>query len=638
MKSDRLSFNTAIAKDTLRRCWPLWAAYLVYLIITLPVSILSYIRMNTWVSDTAWLIGDLNSRVMNLGITQAKAAILIGMLTVMVLYGYLYNSRGNTLMNSLPVRRENLFLTLYLTGLIPMLVCQLVTMLLTSALTKGSGIAMQSYWIWLVCAALGLLFFYGFSCFCAMLTGNMIVLPAVYAVLNFTAFALESSVSECVSNLVYGMVGYRSRFMFLSPFVYMDQKIMTLTEPDYSVTFSGLPALIAYALAGVVFAVLAMLLYRKRRMESVSDLVAIPLLKPIFRVCMAVGTAFVCGALLFNTFFSQIVFGSAAAWLMGGLLILGAVLGWIAAELLIRRSVRIFPMPWKGLAAVCVCCLLTVVIAEADLTGYERRIPDPEKVERVSMNYDSGSFREMENIKAVEALHQDLIDKKTLYDGGDAEYKNASKRWLGSALPDTTAESGGIVSKDDIYQYYLPIVYELKDGSTLERTYNIRFYPEEVDDPDTTIGSLIAVLNSPEGIQSRMYGGEIPFEEKNINYAVIETESSSGGWMQRRLTQQEFMDLWKTAMVPDAEEQKLCLFTIADTEKNLAMQTNMRIEVSMQDMDKNSMQRYWYHSFRVFTFSDRCLDWIQRNTDLEWQTLLDVRMEEMELNQEYKLD
>ena len=77
MKSDRLSFNIAIAKDTLRRCWPLWAAYLVYLIVTLPVSILSYIRMNTWVEDITWLTGDLNSRVMTLGIHQAEAAIVV---------------------------------------------------------------------------------------------------------------------------------------------------------------------------------------------------------------------------------------------------------------------------------------------------------------------------------------------------------------------------------------------------------------------------------------------------------------------------------------------------------------------------------------------------------------------------------
>ena len=637
MKSDRLSFNSAIAKDTLRRCWPLWAAYLVYLVITLPLSILSYIKMNTWVSDIAWLIADLNSRVMTLGIHQAEAAIVIGMLTVMVLFGYLYNSRGNTLMNSLPVRRESLFLTLYLTGLIPLLLCQLVIMLLTAALTNDSGITMQSYLIWFACSALGLLFFYGFSCFCAMLTGNLIVLPAVYAVLNFTAFALEGSISECVSNLIYGMVGYKTKCLFLSPFVYINEKITSVTDPDYTVRFSGLPALAAYAFAGLVFALLAMLLYRRRRMESVSDLVAIPVLKPIFRVCMAVGTAFVCGAFLFSTFFSQIVFGSGAAWLMGALLILGAVLGWIAAEMLIRRSVRIFPMPRKGLAVVCACCILTVVIAETDLTGYERRIPDPGKVERVSINYDAGSFQEPESILAVEALHRELIDKKPFYDGGNAEYMNAAVRRLGGTLPAATKEAGALPYEKEVYQYYLPLVYELKDGSILERTYNIRFYPDEVDDPDTTIGRLISVLNSQEGIRSRMFGGEIPVEEKYINYAAIMTEAASGSWIQLRLTQQEFADLWENAMMPDAEEGKLCLFTIADTEKNLSTQTNMNIEVSMQNLEINGMQRYWYHSFRVFTFSDRCLDWIQKNTDIEWQTLMDVRLEQAALEEQYAM-
>ena len=635
MKSDRLSFNSAIAKDTLRRCWPLWAAYLVYLIITLPVSILSYIRMNTWVEDFAWLTGDLNSRVMTLGIYQAKAAIVIGMLTVMVLFGYLYNSRGNTLMNALPVRRESMFLTLYLTGLIPLLLCQLLTMLLTALLTRGSGISMQSYLIWFACAAFGMLFFYGFSCFCAMLTGNLIVLPAVYAVLNLTAFALESCVNNCVATLVYGMLDKGPRLSFLSPIVYIDNKVMTTVNPDYSVSFKGLPVLAAYALVGLVFAVLAMLLYRRRRMECVSDLVAIRVLKPIFRICMAVGTAFVCGAFLFSNFFNTIVFGTAAAWLMGVLLVLGAVLGWVAAEMLIRRSVRIFPMPWKGLAAVCACCILTVVIAETDLTGYEKRIPDPQKVESVSVGFDVGTFKEPENIAAMEALHRELIDSKELYDGGNTEFIKSSKSRLTSPVPVSRKEIGRDIPANEIVQYYIPLTYELSDGTTLDRYYTIRFYPDDVDNPDTTIGRLITLLNTREGIKSRMFGGEIPVVENNINYAEIDVETASGGWIQRRLTPQEFVDLWESAMVPDAEDGNLCLLTIADTEDNLKTQTNMRIEVSMQDLRNSAEQRYWYHSFRVFTFSDRCLDWIRENSDLEWTTMYAVREEQNSLEALY---
>ena len=88
-------------------------------------------------------------------------------------------------------------------------------------------------------------------------------------------------------------------------------------------------------------------------------------------------------------------------------------------------------------------------------------------------------------------------------------------------------------------------------------------------------------------------------------------------------------------MVPDAEDGKLCLFTIVDTEQNLESQTNMRIEVSMQDLQNSSAQRYWYHSFRVFTFSGRCLDWIQEHTDLDWTTMSEVREEQNRLEADY---
>ena len=54
-------------------------------------------------------------------------------------------------------------------------------------------------------------------------------------------------------------------------------------------------------------------------MESVSDFVAIPILKPIFRWCMGLGGAFLFATLVFDNFFEQAVFGTAAACLMGGL-------------------------------------------------------------------------------------------------------------------------------------------------------------------------------------------------------------------------------------------------------------------------------------------------------------------------------
>ena len=136
MKSSRLSFNTAVARSTLRRCWPLWAAYLGFLLVTFPLPLLSEIR-------TAWGIRSLHYAcrdvIGNMAVFQALAGMAVAVLTVMLLFGYLYNSRGNTLMNSLPIRRESLFLTLYLTGLIPMLLCELLVMGLAMLMTAAYG-------------------------------------------------------------------------------------------------------------------------------------------------------------------------------------------------------------------------------------------------------------------------------------------------------------------------------------------------------------------------------------------------------------------------------------------------------------------------------------------------------------------
>jgi hypothetical protein len=47
--------------------------------------------------------------------------------------------------------------------------------------------------------------------------------------------------------------------------------------------------LIAVGAAGLALGLLAVLILKKRHMESAGEIVAVPVLRPIFRVCMAVG-------------------------------------------------------------------------------------------------------------------------------------------------------------------------------------------------------------------------------------------------------------------------------------------------------------------------------------------------------------
>ena len=621
MKSSRLSFNTSIAQNTLRRCWPLWAAYLGFLLVTFPLPLLSEIRTARGRSGVS-LLYVCREQIAQMAVFQALAGMAVAVLTVMLLFGYLYNSRGNTLMNSLPIRRESLFLTLYLTGLIPMLLCELLVMGLTILLTAAYDIGTVWFLRWFACAALGLLAFYGFALFCAMLTGNILVLPAVYVVLNLTVIGFETCIRELLSNLVYGMTPGALRLSFLSPPVKISDDLKVVTSYPETVRMEGLGTLAVYAAVGVMFALLALLLYRKRRMESVSDFVAIPVLKPVFRVCMGFGGAFLFAAVIFENFFKNSVSGSAAAWVMAVLLVIGACLGWLIAEMMIRRTVRAFPLRRKGLALICLICVLTVIAAETDVTGFEKRVPDPDKVDHVEFCYDS-EFSDPENIRLVTELHRELVRDKQIYDSKSEDYMR-----LGEKAYRLNAQ--GEQEADLWMDYWVPISYVMQNGRELQRVYTIVFNAHDVDRPDSTMGKILNLLNSREGIRSRMQT-TVPMEERYINYAVINREGLNGMENSYRLSPQETVELWNLAMLPDAEEGNLSLYTIVDTEENMKTQTNLRIDINLFDETRTHDPYYWNHSYRVFTFSERCLDWIEEHTKLDWETL-DVVTAERENN------
>ena len=133
-----------------------------------------------------------------------------------------------------------------------------------------------------------------------MLTGNVLVLPAVYLVLNFTAVTVESALREILRHVLYGMASAGGRFDFLSPFIRMF-RIYAVEYRDWpeSVRISGLGTVGVYALIGLVFAMLAWRLFLRRRMETAGDTISIPVLRPIFVYCMTFGTALLFTALLY---------------------------------------------------------------------------------------------------------------------------------------------------------------------------------------------------------------------------------------------------------------------------------------------------------------------------------------------------
>ena len=104
----------------------------------------------------------------------AALSFLFGILTAMAVFSYLYNSRSAGFFHTLPMRREGLFLTNYLSGLAFLLVPNVVVFLLSLAVEGAFGLLVfSSLFTWLVVTCMLNLFFYSFAVFCAMFTGHI---------------------------------------------------------------------------------------------------------------------------------------------------------------------------------------------------------------------------------------------------------------------------------------------------------------------------------------------------------------------------------------------------------------------------------------------------------------------------------
>ena len=115
MKSRISLFNRGVSRSLLRRFWPLWTGYAVYMLLRLPVRIPAMLasaeaaKMSDNFDSFTFL--SLNNSVISNGVGTLIPAALISLILVGAMFGYLYNSRMCGLMNSLPLRRETMFFT-----------------------------------------------------------------------------------------------------------------------------------------------------------------------------------------------------------------------------------------------------------------------------------------------------------------------------------------------------------------------------------------------------------------------------------------------------------------------------------------------------------------------------------------------
>ena len=520
MQSVTSYFNRELLRGALQRTWPLGAAYTLIWLLLLPVTLFIRLSDRHIVYSRPTLSYELLSTGLPSGVMMAA---VFGIFFAMAMFAYLTNSRATNGMHAMPIRREGLFLTHYLAGLFCQVVTLLVSFALAALVTAAFGV-FDGYAVGmglLLCVLL-VLFFYSFGVLCMVCVGQILAGAVFYGILNFLFVGMEALLRSFAGNFLYGYDGRSSAFSTapLSPPVEIASSLSVSYVYDgidpIGVRVFHLGTFAAYAAAGLVLAALALLLYRKRRSEMTGNTVAIGWLRPVFKYGVALCSAFSLGQLLSYFVFELTDSTYTAGALIGTIacMIFAGLIGYYAAEMLLKKSFRVFKTSWKGALATSAVLILIGLSFPLDLTGYQSRVPEQSDI--VSATVDlyggnvSGSFNlsGQESIALLRDAHCAVITDKAR----QTEYNRRYVPFDGDTC-------------------MLRITYELADGTELFRSYDLSTDEALLSDPSSPESALTKLANCTEITRARVLGGWVPdhLEELRITGGYLNCSYYSDG-------------------------------------------------------------------------------------------------------------
>ena len=430
MKSRTLFFDKTVLRKDLTRFAPLWALYLIGGLL-IAISIAAGARSYYTAQALDNLIGPF-------GIIS----LCYGVLTAQLLFGDLFNTRLCNALHAMPLRREGWFLTHFTAG---MLYSMVPNLLISLALLPFLGEFWYTALIWYLGMTLHYLFFFGLAVFCMMLTGNRFAAAAVYAIINGLSAIVMWFCNTIYIPMLYGVVTQEEPFALFCPVwalcTHNDFFSLIHSENCTCRTYNGYEVLYDYrcdydfggfgeswgyltvlAVLGIGLTVAALVLYRKRHLESAGDFMAFKGVKPVFTIVYTLCV----GALL------QII-GNLFDDPLYIFLVIGLVIGYFTSQMLLNRTLRVFKWKnWLCAALILVVMFGSLGLCRIDAFGLISWTPDAQDVVSVKVadsrvtefrphNTDA-EFTDQENIEKLISIHQLLYaegptDSRDHYDG-----------------------------------------------------------------------------------------------------------------------------------------------------------------------------------------------------------------------------
>ena len=531
MRSSLSFCNRTVLVKNVRRFAPLWAMYLAAMLLIGPVML-----------SRQYFDGSVYSRVQDAA-EYMEALVYSGwffsffyaLLCAVMCFKYLHSTRSAYMLHALPVDRSTYYCTNVLTGLLFALVPMLLSVLLCLALllmfgvSNAFGLALGLLLQW----ALQYLCFFGIAVFCMMLTGRTVIGVLTYLAVCGIGTVLPLLICNTIEPLFYGFTFEPETFLHFSPILHVfESKAVSVTAPQ--------PLVWVYAAIGAALLVLGWLHYRRRHIERVGDAMIYGWAKIVFLVLFTALCAFTIGWILWMIF-SDFDEDAICRMYLPFLLCLwaGCFVGWFGAQMMLKRSVRVFEKRnWLGFGiAAAVLCVFVLSL--------QRRVPAKDSVESVEVSagwWEKRVSPETEaQLEKVLQIHRALVECRPDWAEGDT-----SDYW-----------------SDGLSFSRVSITYRLKNGLTVRRRYEI---------PDTDAGADASQLLTELYRDSQVcaaYYRELTLRLRKTASATLLEYRTKDDDTDREAVLQVSMEQLYTALVSDAREGRLPILTELSYEKSL---------------------------------------------------------------------
>lgn len=565
-------FNKGVFRNNIKRFWLITFSYAFFMLMFVIGYLNTEIDLMNRTSDLE-ILSDIGRNILNSNDIMVLFLGFFPLVAALAVFSYMHFPKNTAMIHSLPVNRGTLFVTNYLSGLFILMVPLLFNGLILIITEAIVAIPNPVYaWVWLGINLVLTLLLYNFAVFAGMFTGHLAAHAIFFYIINFLAFFLKSVIEGILSNFLFGYVSNSSAtaFAIWSPLYYLDTFFRGFRNDEGNVA-----ALVGYFIAGIVFLVLSYFLYKKRHMEVATDVISFSFVKPVFKYSVAFCSAAFIGSIIVGIFnASQSLGVYIVSYLIGGFI------GYFAAEMLMRKTFKVFKS-YKGYLIFAVVLSLLLCSIDFDLYGYERRVPQDSQIEIIGLStyidttmrialrpedYDperhaylfptreypgeyTGEFYENPTNNLSDAQIKELRESTT---GVFEDRQVITKvRQIQSYIVENESifrENEKLRRKDtagqlaDSFQNRnLYFIYRLENGSLLERQYSLLTY-----DGNTQLDELLREYLSLPGVRES-YEPVLTKNAEDIRSIYVSFETKDQRYHEFEITtnMQDFLDVYK---------------------------------------------------------------------------------------------